>query len=244
MDWLRAGTPDPFGDPETYFRRYQRGTMPRASYTVMSWWDYGYWILRAGRRVPASTPSQLGAADAGRFFTATTEAEATAVMARNQARYVVADSGLALQRTSDGSAFVGKFDAVALWAGRQPSEFYDTVWSRRPDGSLGSIVVFFPDYYRSMAFRLSRPDPGAAEAPRSVWVISYEDRRNPSGEPIREVVRSTEFAGYAEAVAHLARLGPGPHLLVGLDPAHTCVPLEPLRSFELLAEVCDALARD
>ena len=36
-------------------------TNPPAAFSVMNWWDQGYWIMQTGRRVPVSNPTQSGA---------------------------------------------------------------------------------------------------------------------------------------------------------------------------------------
>jgi oligosaccharyl transferase (archaeosortase A-associated) len=234
LDWLRADTPDPFGDPGMYLRRYTGTPMPGPAYTVMAWWDYGYWIVRTGRRVPVANPTQDGAEEAARFFTATTEAEAAAVLARSQARYVIADSELPLTRTADPRTLRGRFDAVILWAGRRPEDFFETMTTRAADGRPTPVLVFYPDYYRAMAVRLSRFDPGRVEPDHSTWVITFADRVSKEGTPYREIVQSKQFPDYAGAAAYRDSLGPGPHRLVGLDPDKTCAPLPALGELRLM----------
>ena len=64
LSWMRDNTPDPFGDPDAYYRLYQPPpagesfTYPKSAYGVVSWWDYGYWITRTARRLPIANPSQ------------------------------------------------------------------------------------------------------------------------------------------------------------------------------------------
>ena len=47
MHWLRINTPEPFTSPDYYHARYA-ATNPPASFSVMNWWDQGYWILQTG----------------------------------------------------------------------------------------------------------------------------------------------------------------------------------------------------
>ena len=65
--WMKDNTPDPFGDPDAYYRLYEpppageNFTYPKSAYGVMSWWDYGYWITRIAHRLPSTNPSQAPA---------------------------------------------------------------------------------------------------------------------------------------------------------------------------------------
>jgi oligosaccharyl transferase (archaeosortase A-associated) len=241
LDWMRAETPDPFGDPATYFKRYDRAPMPRPAYTVMNWWDYGYWIVRAGRRVPIANATQSGAVEAARFFTATSEADAVAAMTDLGARYAIVDSDQAFTKGETGGTLRGKFDGAVQWAGRRESEFFETVMTRAPDGRTSSVVLFYPDYYRAMAVRLSR-SAADGEAAAETWVVSLAERP-PNDTPRHEIVAARRFASYADAETYRAGLGPGEHRLAGLDPERACVPLPALRQLRLAHEESSASGR-
>jgi hypothetical protein len=244
LEWLRRDTPDPFGDPAIYLARYDQGPLPTASYTVMNWWDYGYWIVRAGRRVPVANPTQEGAVEAARFLSATTEREAAAVLAASRARYVIIDRALSFSLASDASTLRGKFNGVLEWAGRRRTDYFEVMMSRAADGRLAPTFVFYPEYYRAMAVRLSRFGAGPVEPADSTWVISVEERQGASGSRVLEIVNSTRFASYAAAAAYRNRLGPGPYRLVGLDPNKSCVPLSEVSTLGLVHEESDASGND
>lgn len=236
LTWLRQHTPDPFGDPAYYFAPYD--TAPRrAAYTVMNWWDYGYWIMREGRRVPVSNPTQSGAYDAARFLAATTEADARAVLDTQRSRYVLVDRELVYSLPPGAGTLQGKFGAIARWAGEPADRFFESMFQRMPDGRLVSVRVFYPDYYRSMAVRLYLHGTEAVQPANSTWVISYEDRTAPDGNAYRELVGVQRFATYAEAQVHLATRSGGQHRIAGRDPLTTCVPLLALTGFRLLHDV-------
>jgi len=40
--WLRGNSPEPFDDPEAYYNLY---VAREPEYGVLSWWDYGHWII-------------------------------------------------------------------------------------------------------------------------------------------------------------------------------------------------------
>ena len=200
----------------------------------MNWWDYGYWIMREGRRVPVSNPTQSGAFDAARFLTATTEEEARAVLDEHRSRYVLIDRELVYSLPPGYRTLQGKFGAIAEWAGEPTNRFFESMFQRMPDGRLVSVRVFYPDYYRSMAVRLYHHGSAAVEPSNNTWVISYEDRTASDGSTYRELVHVQRFATYAEAQVHLATRGGGQHRIAGRDPLVTCVPLPALEGFRLL----------
>ncbi len=88
MTWLREQTPDPFGDPDTY---YALETDKEPAYGVISWWDYGHWIIRPGHRVPASSPTQQETVQGYAFFIAQSEEEAEKALNGMKIKYIVID---------------------------------------------------------------------------------------------------------------------------------------------------------
>ena len=87
LDWMRASTPEPFEDPAFYYARYSRREYgpayryPPSAYSVMAWWDYGYWIVDLARRIPVTNPTQANAGVAADFFLAQSEQEAGPIAA-------------------------------------------------------------------------------------------------------------------------------------------------------------------
>jgi asparagine N-glycosylation enzyme membrane subunit Stt3 len=233
MDWLRERTPEPFGTPGFYHARYTAADATRMpAYSVMSWWDYGYWIIRLGRRVPVSNPTRSGAAESAGFLVATTEADALSGLDRANARYVVVDDDLAF-RGGGSAPLAGRFEAVADWSSQPRSRFYQRYFERNARGALVPVWLFYPAYYRTMAVRMVAYGGGAAEPAGSSYVITYAQRTDAQGRGFREILESKAFATYPEAEAYLSSLGPGPHRLVGRDPRRTCVPVEALARLRL-----------
>jgi len=62
--WMKENTPEPLGDPDAYYKFYEKPPpgesyeYPESAYGVTSWWDYGYWISRTAHRLPSANPSQ------------------------------------------------------------------------------------------------------------------------------------------------------------------------------------------
>jgi len=240
LEWLRGNTPEPFASPDYYFARYQPTSLLRPQYVVMTWWDYGYQILRVARRVPVANPTQAGAEVAARFMTATDPGEASRIMADVNARYVVVDWELPI--LPRGGAYRGKFPTTVTWAKKPPEQFVEVFATRGADGRLEPMTLFRPDYYRSMIVRLYVFRGQAVTPKHSTWVVTLADRRA-EGAPSREIVETHKFTAYDDAAAYLAAHDDGRHLLVGPDPRVPCVPIEAAADYRLVHESADARER-
>jgi len=64
--WLRENTPEPFSNSTEAY--YLRELDKEPEYEVMSWWDWGFFILREGHRVPVSDPGQRSVAESAEFL--------------------------------------------------------------------------------------------------------------------------------------------------------------------------------
>lgn len=245
LTWLKASTPDPFGDPDTYYSRYDAtaAAIAPAKYTVMTWWDYGYWVARVARRVPVANPTQSGAGPAAAFFTATNEAEARQLLHDLGASYVAADRELVFSPVAGSEPLRGKFEGLVVWAGKSSERFYESVYEPTPDGGYVPTWVFYPDYYRTMAVRLWQFGGRAApQSSHATWVVTFATAAVGHGRSVRVIVNSTPFRDHSEAQRHLAALGPGPHRIVGRDPTLSPVPVPALTAFTLVHESSEATA--
>lgn len=235
LDWLRENTPEPFGNPQTYYQRYQpppAGTSyhyPASAYGVMAWWDYGYWITRIARRLPNANPSQDPRAltSVASFFIAQDETSANQIARQMDSAYVIIDSETA----------TSKFWAIVTWAGRKPGEFFDGYWS--PQDNSQKFYIY-PEYYQSLVSRLYNFD-GKAVTPVSTLVISYQVRVNPDGTSYREVLSEKQFTSYAEAEAYRLSQKSGNYQIVGTSPFASPVPLAALEHYKLIYGSGDSL---
>lgn len=88
--WLRENTEEPF-DSDIYHALTKDPIEP--SYTVLSWWDYGHWIIRIGKRVPLVTPAYHEYEDflVNKFLLSKSYEEAEELAKRLKVRYVIVD---------------------------------------------------------------------------------------------------------------------------------------------------------
>jgi len=82
-------------------------------YSVMSWWDYGNWILYLAKRPVVANNFQAGWEDAARFYLSESEERATAVLNARGSKYILTDYNL----------IYGKLPALITWAREDLSSY-------------------------------------------------------------------------------------------------------------------------
>jgi oligosaccharyl transferase (archaeosortase A-associated) len=227
--WLKDSdnSPEPFGDPDFYYELYpprDEFEYPQTAYGVMSWWDYGYFIMQIAHRIPNANPGQAGAVQAGQFFTAQNESSANRLADELGTKYVMIDYAMATP---------AKFYAMAEWAGRSVDEFYEIYYV--PTSSSGGqwAYLYYPAYYNSTVVRLYNFD-GKAVVPTESIVISYEEKVTSGGEKYKQVTWGQSFPTYEDAQTYVAGQTSGNYRIVGADPFSSIVPLEELNSYEFV----------
>ena len=117
------------------------GTHPE--YGIMSWWDYGNYILYRAQRPAVANNFQTGIENASRFFIAPNETAADAIMDNCSARYVMADNRM-------GSPYAGVsygiFESMPYLVGDDPNSYHMRV--------NASALRVSPKYYNTMYARL------------------------------------------------------------------------------------------
>ncbi|MFA5065936.1 MAG: oligosaccharyl transferase, archaeosortase A system-associated [Dehalococcoidia bacterium] len=229
LDWLKANSPEPFGDADYYYALYsdpRRGkpyVYPDTAYSVITWCDYGYWLTRAGRRVPMANPG--GTKDRATRYFASQDVEASSKLVKGwRARYVVIDNRIASPND--------KFYALAGLSGRQESDYYELCW-HQTEGKYVPLLVFYPEYYRTMVVRLYNFD-GVAVTPASTMVMAWQERQLPDGRKFKEITELKKFRSYAEAEAFIKGQAQVNYRVIGTDPLVSPVPLEALASYNIV----------
>jgi oligosaccharyl transferase (archaeosortase A-associated) len=227
----QPNTPDPFGNPDFYYDLYppkSQYTYPSSAYGVMSWWDYGYFIMQLGHRIPNANPTQSGAVNAGLYFTDTDVASANELADKLGTKYVMIDYLMATE---------AKFYAMAAWAGNSSDNFYGPYLvpaEYTGTGNAQFAEFFYPEYYQSMAARLYCFD-GEAQNATSPVVISYDNKTDATtGFQYRQVTFVQPFATYESAQAYVAQQTTGNWKIIGASPFLSIVPLEAMSDYELV----------
>jgi len=230
LSWLKDNTPDPFGNPHFYYELYQppplgeRYNYPQTAYGVTAWWDYGYWITRIGHRIPTASPGTGHSRWEAAIFTAQDEASTNAILDSWGSKYVLVDNAIAMP--------MGKFHALATLSGSSTEKFFD-IYYQRQDNMLEPVILFYPEYYRSMVVRLYNFD-GKQVVPSSSIVISFEERVSRDGQPYKEITSAKSFPSYEGAEAYVSSQKSGNYRIVNSDPFASPVPLQALEHYKLV----------
>ena len=224
MQWLRQNTPEPFAASDYYFQRYEGAVRP-AAYSIMNWWDQGYWIIQTAHRVPVANPTQGGAPAAARFLTATDEAAALEIVNAQRARYVLVDWELPF-RDGAGGALAGRFQNLSDWAGIPTSRYYSLCFSRPTDADpWQSTWIFNEAYYQTMVYRLMVAGGVSVRPNNNTYVVETRQRVDVSGREFCEVVSRTLYPTPDEARQAAAARGPN-FKAVGLTPWQPAFPVD------------------
>jgi dolichyl-diphosphooligosaccharide--protein glycosyltransferase len=237
MAWLRTNTPEPFASPGYYTARYQDANPP-AAFSIMNWWDQGYWIVQSARRVPISNPTQSGANKAAAFLTATSDVEAIAMLAPDRAKYVVVDWELPFREGSDGS-LAGRFQNLADWAGIPTSRYYSLCFSRRTNVDPWEPTWIYREaYYQTMAYRLMVLGGEAAQPSNNTYVVKINQRTDTTGRSFCEVVNRWQYTRSDEAKRSASERGEG-FEAVGLSPWQPAFDVAAVGGLKVAAEFRD-----
>ena len=233
MAWLRRETPPPFlqsagRDDDYYYARYSRDSIPRPDYSILNWWDQGYWLVQRAHRVPVSNPTQEGAPQAARFYVETNEVVAAQMARIHGARFVLSDWELPFRREPDGT-MMGRFQSVLDWAGANHAQYYEVYYQRERD-QWTPLWVFHAPYYGSMAYRLTVMGGESATPSNATTVLTVADQTDASGSAFRAVVGHTTYPTYQAALQAAAKSA-SETVVVGLDPWRTAFPLPALTRF-------------
>lgn len=142
--WLNSHSPK---TSDTYDA--DQGTMPE--YGIMSWWDYGNYILYRAERPAIANNFQTGIYDASHFFIAQDEASANNILNACKAKYVMVDYHM-------GSPYAGVpygiFEDIPYLAGDDPNTYHTIVTMTNGSKSYAGDDKYFNTQY----FRLYNED--------------------------------------------------------------------------------------
>ncbi|MCS7121917.1 MAG: oligosaccharyl transferase, archaeosortase A system-associated [Archaeoglobaceae archaeon] len=223
MVWLRENTPGKENYEDFYYKLYEQSNptepykYPFETYGVLSWWDYGHWILSIGKRMAIANPFQQGIGSfqdspgAAPFFISQDESYSEKIAEKLKVRYVVSDIEMA----------TGKFYAMATWAeGDLPlaAKYYDgfMYYGQRgfgfvmdpylvpPNSFMIPLIIPSDLYYKTMEAKLHIYDASGLSHYRLVyeskpaWDAVYYEKKNES-----EIVQQALVISYQLAIQRL-----------------------------------------
>ncbi|WP_440945418.1 oligosaccharyl transferase, archaeosortase A system-associated [Methanosarcina sp. T3] len=115
LKWLEASTPA---------TSYYLEPAETPEYGVLSWWDYGNWIIYIGKRPAISNNFQAGVEDSASFFISNSEEEAKKIMDKLNVKYVITDTQMAK----------GKFGSIVELAGKEIEDYYEVTTVQEQTG--------------------------------------------------------------------------------------------------------------
>jgi dolichyl-phosphooligosaccharide-protein glycotransferase len=221
LNWLRENTPEPFEDADAYYQYYSHTVpYPSSAYGIVAWWDYGYWIMRIGHRLPVSDPGGGARKQVAKLFTSQNETAANKIVDQLRTQYLIIDD----------STIYNKMGGVTTYAGLDLSQFGEVYYSSNA-GKLSPVNYYYPIYFQSLAVRLFRFDGGPV-TPQSTRVISYQDKVTSEGSPYKEIVSTNNFSTYKEAVDFIGQQKTGNYKIVSNSRSESPVPLESLQHYK------------
>ncbi len=229
--WMKDNTPEPFGDPQAYYRHYEApaagGTFeyPPTAYGVTSWWDYGYWITQIAHRLPSANPSQQAEPiiNVANLFLSEDNATAQELMAKLGSSYVIVDT------TVTG----GKFWAVATWAQQPLEKYYDVYYYKDSQGQYQAAQLYYPAYYDTLVVRLYNFN-GKAVTEVKPTVVTYTDNVDDNGTKFKLVSNAQQFNSYQEALDYVNSQTSSKNVIIGVNPYVSPVTLEAVPDFQLV----------
>ncbi len=236
--WLRTQTPEPLGDPRAYRRWYaqpeagRQFDYPPSAYGVLAWWDFGYAITVLGQRIPTTTGTQTNVSGVSKFYSETDPLAARELLEELGVRYVIVDRGLPLERYENWVGRDAWFYAITQWAARDAKQFFELYFERASNGQRTPVVVYYPDYYRTMMARLFLFNAEPAEPDNSTWAIRYNELIAGS-RIVRDIVEKKQFETLGEAEEFLAEQTEDNWVIAGLHPYKTCAPINGIGGYEL-----------
>ncbi|MGZ4849148.1 MAG: oligosaccharyl transferase, archaeosortase A system-associated [Halobacteriota archaeon] len=162
LQWMSPNTPAT--------SNYNATTDQIPAYGVLSWWDYGNWIIFLGHRPAVANNFQTGVSDAAQFFVSQNESNASSIVQKDNVKYVMTDYEMA--------GYNDKFQAIALLSGQGVGTFVTTQAQLGQNGQVTQQLVPTDAYYNTMVVRLQYVDGNGLshyrlihESPNSVGTI-------------------------------------------------------------------------
>ena len=156
-EWLKDNTPDtgiPIYDNYSWDKTYESAK----PYAIMSWWDYGYYIMELAKRMPTSNPGQVRAGDVARILLDSDEKSITEELEALEVKYIIINEEMS-------SPFI---PAICTWADPDVGINPYITLLQNAEGSIGTL--YSPALYQSLLTRLYCYD-GSSMHPEQVGVI-------------------------------------------------------------------------
>ncbi len=143
-------------------------------YSVMSWWDYGNWVVYVAKRPVVANNFQAGLLDSAKFYLSQSEDDATAILDARRSRYVLIDYDM----------LYGKLPAIVNWADEDLNDYY-----RMEEYESGITPIAQPKLLNTTLARLYLFDGAGLGRFRLI----YESHKSLSGNVAASGVKILEY---------------------------------------------------
>lgn len=179
LNWLKTSSPE---------TSYYSEPSETPEYGVLSWWDYGNWIVYLAKRPVVSNNFQTGIQDSALFFTTDSEKEANAIMEKLKVKYVITDKPMAS----------GKFEAIAKLAGKDIGKYFDIKTITGKSG-LEASATPKKEFFNTEIYKLHELDGTNLENLRLVHESNFTGKENDKKNNVKvfEFVPGARLSGTA-----------------------------------------------
>jgi dolichyl-diphosphooligosaccharide--protein glycosyltransferase len=218
LSWMKFNTKEPIS--EGYDKLYNNDyRYPDTVYGVLSWWDYGYWIIRESQRVTYSDPGGGNRRYAGWSLTSDNITEIEESMRALKVKYIIIDSEMV----------TGKFYSMVRHASAQEEDYFSQASiGKNKMGEYQNSLFLKSSYYESLAVRLYNFDAREIKS-RGCPVFNYVDYNG-----FMEIREARDFPDMKTAEQYVADQVDGKYMIAGTSPYNSIVSLPSLDHFRLV----------
>ncbi len=224
LTWLRWNTPEPMGNPNAWLQFWpalgpgRTFAYPPSAYSVLTWWDYGDWVNAIGHRIPTTNGTQENAASVSAFLTASSPEAARQLSSQLSARYAM----LNFEVTDK------LWPPIVQWSNHNVSRYQRMIRAPGPSGQLMPLIIYLPDYYRTMAVRMYNFDAKPITASPILSVFVTKRVRDASGSVVEALDSEEKFISEEKAREYRLQHPDKSMIFGSLDPMASCVNVEGL----------------
>jgi dolichyl-diphosphooligosaccharide--protein glycosyltransferase len=215
IEWLKT-TPDPIENG--YTAMYSEATYPDTAYGVMTWWDYGYWILREGHRITYSDPGGGNRRFCGWFLSTNNMTEAMEAIESMKIKYIIIDYSMT----------TGKNYSIVQHAAERAIDFQEPfkIYYDHRTGSYNQMQINYISYYQELMVRLYNFNGLAVESP-GCPVFRYEEINGN-----REIIEAVDLPDYDSATLYVAQHREAKYIIGGTNPFLSPIKMDALPQFK------------
>lgn len=180
LDWLKENTP---------VTSYYQDPVQTPEYGVLSWWDFGNWIIYRSQRPVVTNNFQPGVQDAAVFFISQNETNASNILDERKVKYILTDI----------SMVKGKFFNIAKLAGEDYDSFFDNETTNKGSSTV-TRKVENGKFKNAMLVKLHVYDGSASGHYRLLYESNTTVTKDPEVKYVKvfEYVKGVTVTGKAE----------------------------------------------